>query len=891
MPADSSAICRFTLRVNAGFSGGSVSIFPSAASFMTDLQNNNISYTTSCTPIAVQVPHSEFSYEVVDGSAVITGYKGSGGQIVIPQTISGFNVSAIGDGAFMNQTFITEVDVEADIASIGNHTFSGCNRITAIAFHGSSLKSIGNNAFYGCSGLRSVSLPAGVESLGHYAFYSCSLLTTVSLPDSLISIGDYAFHWCSSLSEISIRRNVQSIGKMAFAGCNSLKAITVSTNNSYYASTDGVLYNKQKTQLVCVPAGKTGEFTIPDTVHTIGENAFHGCVGLISVQIPASVRTIRNEAFFGASQLAGAYFYGEKPSSFGNSVFSNVAENFKIYYAVEVTYSWAPNGETTYYGYPIEPFDTTPPPTLHPDFEYFFSGSDATITGYRGAGGAVEIPPTVADGDIQYTVIAIGDNAFKNVSTITGTNIPDSIKSIGNFAFYGCTAMKSITIGNGVTTIGENAFFNSALQGISIPDGVITIGANAFAQCTQLTSASISSSVTQINGNIFAYCSSLTQISVQQGNLFYSSQNGALYNKNQSRLVACPGGSRGSVGTFGVTHGTAEIGDFAFAGCNGLNTISLPATLTKINPNSFRDCRSVRKFTVDIFNTHFSVWDDILYNYDKTTLIACPAGKLNTAAVFTATTAIAPYAFQNSSLSAVTISENVTAIGEYAFFAAFNITDITIPQSVTSIGNAAFMNCSKLGTASFYGHVPSFFGNDVFSGVASGFVIHYLEWNASSWSPGGETTFRGYPISAFEILKLKESSSYAIDLNRGRITGIKEGTTVEAFLANFTSTRTRVVKNNTVINHSDPVGTGYMIKLLDASGNEMHSLEVVLLGDATGDAFIDSRDIAIIQKHMLQRMNLNGCYFIAADTTGDGSIRTNDLIAVLKHILMIARIS
>ena len=138
----------------------------------------------------------------------------------------------------------------------------------------------------------------GVTSIGDGSFDDCSSLTSITIPSSVTSIGQYAFSGCSGLTSITIPSSVTSIGDRTFEGCSSLTGIWVDSNSTAYASdNNGVLFNKNKTSLICCPAGYSGAYTIPSSVTSIVDYAFGGCYGLTNITIPSNVTSIGDYAF------------------------------------------------------------------------------------------------------------------------------------------------------------------------------------------------------------------------------------------------------------------------------------------------------------------------------------------------------------------------------------------------------------------------------------------------------------------------------------------------------------------------------------------------------------------------------------------------------------------
>jgi hypothetical protein len=142
-----------------------------------------------------------------------------------------------------------------------------------------------------------------LKTISIRAFSGCSTLTTIIIPDNVTSIGMYAFNDCTSLSSVTIGSGVTSIGNGAFSGCTKLSTINVATDNTSYSSQGGILYNKNKTELVAYPAAKKGAFTVPNSVTRIWGYSFSGCIGLTGIIIGNNVTSIMEGTFNGCSNL------------------------------------------------------------------------------------------------------------------------------------------------------------------------------------------------------------------------------------------------------------------------------------------------------------------------------------------------------------------------------------------------------------------------------------------------------------------------------------------------------------------------------------------------------------------------------------------------------------
>ena len=292
---------------------------------------------------------------VINGSGVITGYNGSGGDIVVPDSINGIEVTSIGNDAFYGKTSIHSVEIEG-LTKIGDRAFQNCSNLESVIIK--NVGNIANDAFYQCSGLKYVTIE-DVSTIGQRAFQGCSNLDTVNMEDvsnigidaftgtgiknltiegSGTSIGQRAFNACTRLKSVTMV-NVTSIANEAFYGCSNLKSVSIQGNETsigaraFQGCSKLQSVEMEKVSSIAVEAFY-GIASLKDlhigSVKTIDSRAFNGCTSLTSVALP-NVSGIGDEAFYGCSSLLNAYFTNNAPSV-GNRIFDGSKSDFFVYY-------------------------------------------------------------------------------------------------------------------------------------------------------------------------------------------------------------------------------------------------------------------------------------------------------------------------------------------------------------------------------------------------------------------------------------------------------------------------------------------------------------------------------------------------------------------------------
>jgi hypothetical protein len=269
----------------------------------------------------------DFTYEIVDGKAVVTAYTGTAKAVTVPDLLESCPVTEIDAYAFAYNMTLQSVTLPATVMKIDDYAFGADFQ------------------------LNSINMPADLETIGEGAFAFCFALTSVTFGEKLLSIGNTAFGM-SGLTSITLPASLTTLGDAPFIMCGDLTEILVAPGNVNFSQEKGTLCNLDGTTLIAYPSGLKDEaYTIPSSVTSIGKAAFTGNLNLTVVTIPASVTSLGESAFEVCPVLINANFLGNAPT-LGDYVFDSCDPGFATYHLASATGFTMP----LWYGYPSAVF-------------------------------------------------------------------------------------------------------------------------------------------------------------------------------------------------------------------------------------------------------------------------------------------------------------------------------------------------------------------------------------------------------------------------------------------------------------------------------------------------------------------------------------------------------
>ena len=625
--------------------------------------------------------------------ATITKYYGSVAAIIVPDTIDGYPVVAIGNEAFRGNKYLTAILIPDCITSIDDYAFADTNLDSLVL--PAELSKLGRRILSGNNGVTEITIPKTLKSVSSAYLYGMdgdgpftgSNIQIATIETGMTEIPGHLFHQNNTLISVEIPDTVVKIDEYAFAqtGLESIKIPDTVTRLE-----EGVLAGTKLTEL-----------KLPRNIEFIGRKILSGNKGVTEISIPKRLKSV-----------GSAYLYGMDGD--GPFAESNIQKA-----TIETGMTEVP-GHLFHQNITLTSVEI--PDTVVKIDEYAF-----TQTGLE----SIKIPDTVTrleEGVLAGTKLTelklprniefIGRRILSGSEGVTEIEIPKNLKSVGSAYLYGIDGdgpftgsnIQKVKIEAGMTKIPAHLFQkNSTLTVVEIPDTVTEIDDYAFAQ-TGVENLEIPESVITLNNQIFSG-SNLVQISIPDS--ITDMGNAIFQNCSKLQKVKLPK----------VRY---NIGEYTFAGCTSMEEIQLPKTVTTIWPHAFDGCSSLKKVE----------WSDCLEVIKDNAFKDCTA--LTEIVIPNTVRELGNEAFRNcDGLEKIVIPNSVTTIGNGVLYDCDSLTNISLgsgifklsescfehcdklesivlPYTVTEIGNNAFKNCVALKTISIPRNT-SVIGTSVFS--------------------------------------------------------------------------------------------------------------------------------------------------------------------------------
>ncbi len=624
---------------------------------------------------------------------------------VIPEDAS---VTAIGKYAFYECEGLASVTIPANITTVAEYAFYGAADLKTVVM-ADSVAEIGLCAFTGCKKLESVTLSTGLTVIGEASFGMCTALKSITIPYGVTTVGTSAFAGCSALETVLFPSSIERIENDAFAGCG-FKILTIPGTVKYVG--EGAF------------AACTGlaQLTLPANADHIGEYAFSGCIALTKIEIPATIGYIGEGAFYSCTALntvsiyfTGSDINGTASADFGWLFAGNYAtvpslktvnvlgsdpiaagafKNCTVIERINISADITKIGADAFAG--CTALNALCITDIAAWCAVDFADYYANPLYY--AGNLYVNDELVTELVIPEGVTSIGFAAFNGCSAITSVNLPSTLETIETAAFKGCTSLVAIAVPESVTTIGSLAFADcGALTDVTLSGAITEIAPYLFSGCANLLTINVPASVTSISETAFIGAQRLATVTVDEANTVYISYCGIVYTEADKAIYFVPHSIAGEVV---LLDGITEIAAGAFLNYPHIDSLTVPASVTKIGEAAFGGCTTLKSITLPFIGQSLDCAENTAFSYVFGTVPAT----LKTVTVLGGTK-VADGAFKNcGSIATVNLPEGMTTIGKEAFANCAGLLVLTLPKSVTSVADHAFSECKKLNTV-YYGGI------------------------------------------------------------------------------------------------------------------------------------------------------------------------------------------
>lgn len=646
-------------------------------------------------------------YEYTYGSDSIGTHPWHSWKWDIQKVIIEDGVTSVGDCAFWNVPYLTEVTLGDDVSYIGEQAFCECSNLSSIHI-GKGLQSTGKLAFFDCDSLSSVYVSDFVSwcevdkdfdaeygnPLGDWSRATVERDVTLYIdgiavegdlviPDGITKISSHAFADCHGITSVTLPEGLSYIEAGAFSNCDNLTSVTIPKTLTALGGFSGCGFT---------------EFIVPEWITSLEDGAFAGCANLKSVQLPESLESLGARALINCDGLTELTI-PESVLVIGSSAFES-CDNLET---VTLPSGLTDIAEGTFKDC-TELKSISVPDSVLTIGSSAFAGCDSLET--------VTLPSGLT---------AIADGTFKNCVALGSISIPSNAGSIGSSAFYGCSALKTVDISGNVTAIGDKAFQATAITDMILPNTVGTIGAYAFDGLSQWKNASVPTGVTSIGDYAYRGCVNLSVADLSDGlndagtavfqnctGLQSVSLSDNMGTVSQQLFIGCT-----SLAEIIIPAAISEIESGAFSGCSNLGRVDFLGDVPVISSDAFSGVTATcyypegnETYTAEVTSADYGgdlVWTyegaegtDDLYKCGENITWSLADGVLTLSGegemydYSIADYSYAPWYESRTSISSIVIEEGITGLGDGAFYACTSANSVSMPSTLRSIGNRVF---------------------------------------------------------------------------------------------------------------------------------------------------------------------------------------------------------
>lgn len=629
-----------------------MTLFAGTAAVMPEMGQNEITAKAEFWLEEEEEPtytYGDLTYTVSNDAVTITDCSDTAVNVEVPTEIDGMPVKGIGSYAFANLPNLETLIIPECVDNIGESAFVQCKNLTALTLP-KQIERCGNSRIWaGTETDPETGEETDVYLTACYDMFSgCESLTEIILPEGLGGF-EYGrgFSDCTSLKSLYISSTVCMLHCMnpgAFEGtdydsclseCTALETITVHPDNQNYAVVDGALLADGKRYIENTGNWETYDksilvrhlnnsdttYTLPDTVTHICSFAFNGNTSLENIILQEGLEVIAREAFRGCSSLQTINI----PASVSTI-------NYDTFQGCNSMKEIAVDEENEHF-YSIDGVLFTSDISLTWIFDEIYDVSEDSFSALMYYPAAKEGTSfTIPDVDLIFS------SAFHSSQNLEEVIIPEGIKNLNDYCFSMSKSLKTVSLPSTLEYIGQAAFYECTnLTDVILPASLESIGRSAFHDCSSLGKLNIPANVSSIGDYVFEGYTGLTEITVDPANENFTAENGVLFNKDMTKLIAYPAANTDA--SYTVPSTVTEMSNSSFHSARYLKEVILPESITEIPSYTFSKCKVLEK---------------------------------------------------------VTLPSSLTTINGSAFYGCESMKAIEIPESVTSIGDEAFVNCSNL---------------------------------------------------------------------------------------------------------------------------------------------------------------------------------------------------